>query len=136
MAAGDSILAGSRQAAANLPVHGSAAAPGDSNSNSNSNSSSSSSSSYSATEVQQLQVRETELVHMLSWSAPSQPQQELLPRLHAAMQQLKRLPAGSPARTLFDANWAYVQAWRGAENRHRTLQFLLAVNNVALDSTG
>jgi hypothetical protein len=125
-AAGDSILAGNRQAAAaNLPVNGSAAAPGGSNSNSSSD-----------VGMQQLQMRETELVQMLSWSAPAQLQQELLPRLHAAMQQLKRLPAGSPARTQFDANWAYVQAWRGAESRHRTLQFLLALINDALDCTG
>jgi hypothetical protein len=84
----------------------------------------------------QLLVRETELVQMLSWSAPSQLQQQLLPRLHAAMQQLKRLPAGSPARTQFDTNWAYLQAWRGADNKLRTLQFLLAVINDALGCTG
>jgi hypothetical protein len=124
LAPGNSILADIRQAAAaNLPMNGTAA-PGGSNSNSSSDAA-----------VQQLQVRETELVQMLSWSAPAQLQQELLPRLHAAMQQLKCLPAGSPARTQFDANWAYMQAWRGAENKHRTLQFLLALINDALDST-
>jgi hypothetical protein len=125
-AAVDSPLAGGRQApAANLPVYGGAAAPG-----SNSNSS-------SETEKQQLLVQETELVQLLRWSAADEPSQlqQHLPRVHDAMQQLKQLPAGSLARTQFDNNWAYVQAWRVAEDKQRTLQFVAKLLDDALDSS-
>jgi hypothetical protein len=95
-------------------VHGSAAAPGGSiHSNSNSK-------SGSDTDLQQLLVREIELVQMLWWSAPSELRLQQLPRLHAAMQQLKRLPAISLARTQFDADCAYVEASRDAERSRRS----------------
>jgi replication initiation and membrane attachment protein DnaB len=111
-------------------VHGYAAAPG-SGIHSNSNS-----KSGSDTDLQQLLVRETELVQSLRWSEPPQLQlQEQVRRLHAAMQQLKRLPADSLARTQFDVNCAYVQASRDAKCKEQTLQFLLTLIDDALGST-
>jgi hypothetical protein len=131
-AAFNSTPAGNRQATAAIPLmYDGAAATGDSGSNSSSNRS-------SDADMRQLLVWETELVQMFRWSAadePSQSKEQLLLRLHAAMQQLKRVPAGSIARTQFDANWAYAQAWRGLEDKQQTLHFLSKLIDDALDST-